>query len=328
MAVLFAALFSSSTGAPWPWGFASMLAFCIALAAVVPTVQSATALVMWCSIQLVGIFLSLSGVADATSLLFSVVGTALATGVTVVVALAFAGEREAQRRLVIAERVGEADREHRALLEERSRIARDLHDAVAHHMSVITVQADSAPYRLTGLDAATRSEFDSIAEASRDALSEMRRVLQILRTQPAVYVDLSPTAGLAQLVNLVETVGRVGVSVRLDIPPDLNEVEIPPQVDLAAYRIVQEALSNVVRHASGAEASVSVRMSGGTLRVEVLSGPGRPGQVHGPPESGEHALGLAGMAERVEALGGVLLAEPSGDGGFIVVAAVPVGPTS
>ncbi|MEP6526249.1 MAG: histidine kinase [Nocardioidaceae bacterium] len=206
------------------------------------------------------------------------------------VALAFAGEREAQRRLVIAERVGEADREHRALLEERSRIARDLHDVVAHHMSVITVQADSAPYRLTGLDAATRSE--------------MRRVLQILRTQPAVYVDLSPTAGLARLVNLVETVGRVGVSVRLDIPPDLNEVEIPPQVDLAAYRIVQEALSNVVRHASGAEASVSVRMSGGTLRVEVRSGPRRPGQIHGPPESGEHALGLAGMAERVEALGG------------------------
>jgi signal transduction histidine kinase len=326
---LFAALLASSRDdTPWPWGFAGMLAFCIALAAVVPTVQQATALAMWCSIQLIGIFLSLSGMGDSTSELFSLVGTALATGVTVVVALAVVGEREAQRRLVVAEHVGEEDRERRALLEERSRIARDLHDVVAHHMSVITVQADSAPYRLMGMDAATRSEFDSIAETSRTALADMRRVLQILRTRSTEAVDLSPNAGLAQLAKLVETVGRVGLTVRLDTPPNLGDLKIRPELDLAAYRIVQEALSNVIRHAPGAEASVCVRLSGGTLRVEVRNGPGRPGQVFGRPESAEHALGLDGMAERVQALGGVLLAEPAADGGFIVVVALPIEPSS
>ncbi len=193
------------------------------------------------------------------------------------------------------ETISEAERSRRTLLEERARIARELHDVVAHHMSVITVQADSAPYRIPELPEAAREEFGSIAASARESLAEMRRLLSVLRSDGGEG-ERAPQPGLDRLQQLVEATVRAGVPAELRLAADLGDV--PQAVDLSAYRIVQEALANVVRHAPGAATRVSVRADGEWLTVLVVNGPsleegssverGRPA-----PGTGSSACGSA-----------------------------------
>ncbi|MGH3447035.1 MAG: sensor histidine kinase, partial [Nocardioidaceae bacterium] len=192
-----------------------------------------------------------------------------------------------------------------------------------------TVQADSAPYRLSGLDDPVRREFAEIAAASRAALTEMRKVLGVLRPQHAGEPpDRAPQARLTGLAALAETVSRAGVQVELDVEPGLPTGALPPQVELTAYRVVQEALSNVVRHAPRAQACVSVHRRRGSLRVAVTNGPGEEApaaeQTPAPQAAPTAQLGLAGMTERVEALAGVLRTGRTEDGGFRVEAEIPL----
>ncbi|WP_374115593.1 sensor histidine kinase [Streptomyces sp. NK15101] len=243
------------------------------------------------------------------------------SGVLLLLASAVRARGEAQWRLAEQETINEAERARRTLLEERARIARELHDVVAHHMSVITVQADSAPYRIPGLPDAAREEFTSIAASARESLAEMRRLLSVLRSDGGEG-ERAPQPGLDRVQQLVEATVRAGVPAELRLAADLGDV--PQAVDLSAYRIVQEALANVVRHAPGASTRVSVRADEGWLTVLVVNGPsleegssverGAPGTGHG----------LVGMRERVRLTGGSLDTGPLPDGGFRVAARLPL----
>ncbi|WP_093849283.1 sensor histidine kinase [Streptomyces pini] len=246
------------------------------------------------------------------------------SGAVLVLCGALRERYEAQRRLAEQETISEAERGRRTLLEERARIARELHDVVAHHMSVITVQADTAAYRLDGLPPDVREEFTSIAATARESLGEMRRLLGVLRSEET-HGELAPQPGLTQVGQLVDATVRAGVPVEFT-PCD---ADVPEMVGLAAYRIVQEALANVVRHAPGAPAQVSVSASksalgdGARLTVLVVNGPS-PAPPTAPFEEGRTGHGLVGMRERVRLLGGELDTGPLPDGGFRVAARLPV----
>ncbi|GAA1688767.1 histidine kinase [Glycomyces endophyticus] len=230
--------------------------------------------------------------------------------------------RQGRSRVAEEERVAEAERQRRRLLEERTRIARELHDIVAHHMSVIAVQSSTAEYRLAGLGEEVRAEFRSIGDQARESLAEMRRLLGVLRSEDEAG-SREPQPGPEALRGLAESVVRAGTPVDLavgDLPPDL-----PETVALTVFRVVQEALSNVVRHAPGAHVDASVAAGDGTVVVTVVNGP-PPGPV--PPGQEGSGLGLVGMRERVALDGGELETGPTPDGGFRVRAVLPVRSTA
>ncbi|QQM38595.1 sensor histidine kinase [Streptomyces liliifuscus] len=258
------------------------------------------------------------------------------SGVVLVLGGALRERYDAQRRLAEQETISEAERDRRTLLEERARIARELHDVVAHHMSVITVQADTAAYRLDQVPPDVQEEFTSIAATSRESLGEMRRLLGVLRNEET-NGELAPQPGLTRIGQLVEATARAGVPVEFT-PCD---AEVPEAVGLSAYRIVQEALANVVRHAPGAPTQVSVSASesvldsvsvsasesgsedSARLTVLVVNGP-PPEPPAAPLEQGGTGHGLVGMRERVRIIGGTLDAGPLPDGGFRVAAQLPL----
>jgi signal transduction histidine kinase len=241
----------------------------------------------------------------------------------VVIAVDNIGSRlRAQHALAAQTERAEEERARRAVLEERTRIARELHDVVAHHMSLVAVRAETAPYRLPGLPESAQAEFSSLSEVAREALAEMRRLLGVLRhDQPA---DLAPQPELADLPSLVDTARQAGLAVELSVPTALDHV--PSGVGVCAYRIVQESLSNASQHAPGAAVTVSVGHDHGAVLLRVANGPGGPAD---PAENGHGpGHGLTGMRERVALLGGSLSAGPSPDGGFVVSAVLPLGDTT
>lgn len=230
---------------------------------------------------------------------------------------ATSSSRRARRALVVQAELTELEQARRAVLEERARIARDLHDVVAHHLSLIAVQTETAPYRLSTLEAAL-AEFGSISDQAREALTDMRRLLGVLRNEgPA---ERSPQPQLDDLPDLVVASRRAGIAVDLSMPDGVDRV--PSGVGLCAYRIVQEALSNASRHAPGASVWVAVEEDGDALRLLVNNGPGAPSGP--PPGRRRSGHGLLGMQERVALLGGSLSVGPNPDGGFAVAAVLPL----
>lgn len=231
--------------------------------------------------------------------------------------------RQGRARLAEKEQVAETERHRRRLLEERTRIARELHDIVAHHMSVIAVQASTAEYRLAGLDGEAKAEFRSIGDQARESLAEMRRLLGVLRSEDEAGAR-EPQPGPEALRGLVESVDRAGTPVALEVG-ELPE-ELPETVALTVFRVVQEALSNVVRHAPGASVEVTVaaeeRDAGAVVTVAVSNGPPPGSAVAAVPRGS--GLGLVGMGERVSLEGGTLETGPTAEGGFRVFAALPV----
>jgi len=232
---------------------------------------------------------------------------------------------ETARRLELAEEEQRSEAA-RLLAEERLRIARELHDTVAHSMATITVQAGSALHVLSPAhDGAVREALVSIRETSKTALGEMRAVLGQLRegagaagpTAPAVPPALAPEGlGLARLPELRAAVTAAGSPVRVSVEGEPGP--LPPAVDHAAYRILQESLTNVLRHAvSGTEAEVSLRYAPDSVTITVANDGCVPG---GPPGAGN---GLRGMRERATAAGGELEAGPRPEGGFLVTAKLP-----
>jgi len=237
-----------------------------------------------------------------------------------VIAVDSIGSRlRAQRFLATQTERAEVERARRAVLEERTRIARELHDVVAHHMSLIAVRAETAPYRLTGLSESAQAEFSSLSEVAREALAEMRRLLGVLRhDQPAA---LAPQPQLSDLPALVDAARRAGAPVEFSAPAALGQV--PAGVGVCAYRIVQESLSNASQHAPGAAVSVSVYQDGSAVLLRVANGPGGPASPSRSERGPGH--GLTGMRERVALLGGSLSAGPAPDGGYVVSAVLPLG---
>ncbi|HEX6148530.1 sensor histidine kinase [Nocardioides sp.] len=242
-------------------------------------------------------------------------------GAPFVAGLAF--RRRRLRDLELAERALAAEQESVALAEaaveaERLRIARELHDVVAHAISLIVVQSRGGRRSLEPRDDSARRAFDTIEHAGEQALVEMRRMLQVLRTEEAVGAEtLAPRPTLGRLDDLVADVARAGLLV--DVVVEGTPVELPPGVDLSAYRIVQEGLTNVMKHAGRARAQVLLRYRPEDLEIEV-SDDGDGGGTRGG--SGH---GLAGVRERVSVHGGTLHAGPRPGGGFEIRASLPTG---
>jgi signal transduction histidine kinase len=242
-------------------------------------------------------------------------------------------EQEAQRRCT------EAERNRHTLQEERLRIARELHDVLAHSLSVVTVQAGVGRRVGAARPAEALRALRSVEEASRGALDELRRLLCLLRGDdepdepgtiaadagtPGPLPALTPMPGLGDLDSLVAMVRKAGIPVRVDLTGDVTA--LPPAAALTAYRIVQEALTNVVRHAPGAEAAVQIGIGLAGVRIRVTD-TGRDRDA-GPADlanrDGTAGHGIAGMRERVTIFGGALDAGPLPGGGFQVAAFLPV----
>ncbi|CUW27962.1 sensor histidine kinase [Streptomyces reticuli] len=244
---------------------------------------------------------------------------------------ATAGDAVRSRRAVVqairdraerAERTREEEARRR-VAEERLRIARDLHDVVAHHIALVNVQAGVAAHVMDKRPDQAKEALAHVREASRSALNELRATVGLLRQSGDPEAPTEPAPGLSRLEELADTFRSAGLPVAVARAD--QGTELPAAVDLAAYRIVQEALTNVQKHAGpDAEAEVSVVRVGPNVEVTVLDdGSGAPGA---PADGGGH--GLLGMRERVTALGGTLTTGPRYGGGFRVHAILPVKTTT
>jgi signal transduction histidine kinase len=206
-----------------------------------------------------------------------------------------------------------------AVAAERAAIARELHDVVAHHMSVMVVQAGAARAVSASDPAATAEALRQIEASGRTGLTEMRRLLEVLKAEEDGN-GRAPQPGLARLSELLDSMRVSGLPVEAVV--EGSPRPLPPGVDLSAYRIVQEALTNALRHAGGASARVVVRYDPDAVELEVADdGPGPP---EDPEASGGH--GLIGMRERVQLFGGELEAGPRPGGGFLLRARLPSEP--
>ncbi|WP_433501066.1 sensor histidine kinase [Sphaerimonospora sp. CA-214678] len=283
-----------------------------------------------------GLALSLAGL--AVTVIGYAVGTGLSpltlswpehTVIIVVILLCLVSGRTVRlRRAYLAELVQRADRLERAReadtraarAEERSRIARELHDVVAHHVSVMTVQAAAARRMLDTRPAVARDALTAIEEMGRTAMAEMRDIVGVLRTDgPA---ERGPQPGMGDLRTLVEQMREAGLHTRLLVEGE--EVALPPGIDLAAYRLVQETLTNSLRHAGpAAGAWVTVRHGPDELTVHVEDD-GRGAVAADPERPGGTGHGLVGIRERVALYGGVLRIGPRSGGGFEVHAQFPL----
>ncbi|AUG77061.1 sensor histidine kinase [Kitasatospora sp. MMS16-BH015] len=310
---------ASQTG--WPWSVPGIVGYTLLMVPLALRERRRTLYAVWLATAAgcLGLTFFFSGADHGPN--NSLLVLAL-SGVVLLLVGSLRERAEAQRKLTEQEAISETERAQRTLLEERARIARELHDVVAHHMSVITVQADSAPYRLTGLPPEAVEEFGSIAAAARGSLTEMRRLLGVLRGADSDAPEKLPQPGLTDLPGLVETVAQAGVRAELNVTAEVTALgELPPAVGLSTYRIVQEALANVVRHAPGAQVWVSLAAEDETLRITVVNTVGAGGPA---VETAGTGHGLTGMRERVRLLGGRLDTGPLPEGGFRVAAVLPL----
>lgn len=232
---------------------------------------------------------------------------------------AYYAELEARAERLERERAQEAQL---AVAEERSRIAREMHDVVAHNVSVMVVQAEGAAYMLDSDPRRTRTALETVSSTGRKALAEMRRLLGVLRSgeDAASGAQLAPQPGAADIEALVAQVAAAGPRVGLEGLDDVNAID--PGVGLVAYRVVQEALTNVLKHAGpAAHTTVRLRQSPGALEVSVTD----DGRGVAADATDGRGHGLTGMRERVAVYGGTLHAGPRVGGGFEVSARIPVG---
>ncbi|MFD9356387.1 histidine kinase [Streptomyces sp. NPDC060031] len=308
-------------GQTWPWLPSGIFAFAPLVLLVALRVPPRV------TIAVVGISVACTALAEG---LFkpehsqsSIIGATLLFGFVALLGYALRALRLARGELVEQETLTEEERARRTLLEERSRIARELHDVVAHHMSVISIQAQVAPHLVENPSEELKENLAGIRENALEALTELRRVLGVLRSEdpddPAAPHHPQPT--LAELDGLVDNVRGAGLEVTTEFAGTRRP--LTPGVELTAYRIVQEALSNCLRHAPGSRVEVGVAYGPGELHLCIANtAPTRPA----PPSQGA-GHGLLGMRERAGMLGGELAAGPRPDGGYEVSAVLPMGPS-
>jgi signal transduction histidine kinase len=244
----------------------------------------------------------------------------------------FIGDSVAARRRYVAglaeqaerERAAEVERARQQVREERMRIAHELHDVVAHTLAVITVQAGVGRRLMAKQPEEAATALESIEMTGRMAQDELRVVLGLLRDEETATAALAPAPRLVDLKELTEHVQASGTPVELRLSG--ADRQLSPALELTIFRVVQEALTNVVKHAAGARATVTVTVSGGRIRIEILDEGGEtshPAGGSGRADSPGTGHGIVGMRERIAAFGGWLVAEPLPGGGFQVLAEVP-----
>ena len=291
---------------------ASLLAPTVALYTVTSTVTTRRA-VAWAAVTLVALTAS-----TAAANPFGPAGGGFDLIPALIAAALFGGIAVANRRAYVASIEARAeDAAQRRIDEERLRIARELHDVVAHTMATINVQAGAAIHVAAERPAAATDALRAIRGASKEGLRELRAILNVLRRADEADPTV-PAPGLAQIDALISGTRSAGLATTLTVTG--NRRPLSPAADLAAYRIVQESLTNVIRHAGPAEATVSIGYTDTELRIEVadtgrgVTGAGSAGGGHG----------LAGMRERAASVGGSVLAGPA-PGGYLVAARLPLG---
>lgn len=319
LALVVLAVDTSAASGPWPisvLGVIALSALLVVLGARARwTVAAATWGVAMSALLIVLVAVAASGgdVGGADVMMI------VAASVTLFVLMAVLGAVQLIAARQEVEEVREESLEQRTLLlssQERSRIAREMHDVVAHGMSLVYMRATSARYRLRDMSEETAAEFDGIAEDARAALREMRGLLGVLRTEGEVFDAPQPDVG--QLGVLVASTRAAGVTVT----DRLEEIEpIPPAAtQLALYRVAQEALSNVIRHAPGAEVEITLGVDGDDVVLMVRNS--RSVDVGARGRLDEGGQGIRGMMERMASVGGILTHGPVGDG-YVVVARAP-----
>ncbi|MEW2129000.1 histidine kinase [Streptomyces sp. NPDC005435] len=300
----------------WPWLPGSFLAHLTVLTVVALRTRPRTAAWMWAITAVYG-FLAETGFAWHES---SDVAPMLIISALLLLAVTVRHTRRQARQEVTEQRTATAhERSRRTLLEERSTIARELHDVVAHHMSVVAIQAEAAPYRVQNPPPELVKAFATIRENAVAALTELRRVLGVVRAEDYEAPD-APQPTLADLGTLLANVRDTGLDVTKTVTGAVRE--LPQGVELSAYRIVQEALSNTLRHAPGATARVEIAYVLGGLGVRVVNGPPPAPSLIKPSPGAGH--GITGMRERVSMLNGEMTAGPTDDGGYEVTVFLPV----
>jgi len=221
---------------------------------------------------------------------------------------------EAEARAAYAERERETAARI-AVAEERARIARELHDIVAHAVSVMVLQVGTVRRKLPDTFADDRDALSDVEQAGRTALAEMRRLLGALRRE-GEDVELAPQPGFDRLDSLVDEVGRTGLDVQLRVEGE--RVPLPPAIDLSAYRIVQEGLTNVRKHAQASHAEVIVRFEAGQLQIDIRD------DGIGTSTGDGLGHGLVGVRERIRIYGGEMAAGPTAEGGFLLSTRLPI----
>jgi signal transduction histidine kinase len=240
-----------------------------------------------------------------------------ASAVALLIVCMFLVRRDAKQEVAAQQTVTAHERDKRTLLEERTTIARELHDVVAHHMSVVAIQAEAAPYRVENPPEELEKAFATIRENAVAALTELRRILGVVRAEDYQAPD-APQPVLADLDSLLANVREAGLETDKTVTGAVRE--LPQGVELSAYRIIQEALSNTLRHAPGSTAKVEVSYVLGGLGLRVVNSAPQ-GLVKPSPGAGH---GITGMRERVTMLNGEMTAAPTNDGGYEVTAFIPV----
>ncbi|MEU3186586.1 histidine kinase [Streptomyces sp. NPDC006923] len=299
----------------WPWTPGAFAAYLVVTTVAAIRTRPRTAAWMWLLTAAYGLFAEafLNGGyygSNTVPLLF-------VTALVLLTVTAFHIRREAKQEVAAQQSVTAVERDRRTLLEERTTIARELHDVVAHHMSVVAIQAEAAPYRVENPPPELEQAFTTIRENAVAALTELRRVLGVVRAEDYQAPD-APQPTLADLEGLLGNVRDAGLTVEKTVTGAVRE--LPQGVELSAYRIVQEALSNVLRHAPGSAARVEISYVLGGLGLRVVNTPPR-GPVKPSPGAGH---GITGMRERVTMLNGEMTADLLKDGGYEVAAFIPV----
>ncbi|MEU1073242.1 MULTISPECIES: histidine kinase [unclassified Streptomyces] len=303
----------------WPWGPGGFLAQLAVMVVVALRTRPRTAAWMWVLTLLLGSLMRFPGGYGG----YGGYGgsdegpMAVTSAILLLIAVLVNVRRDAERKITVQQSVTAVERDKRTVLEERTTIARELHDVVAHHMSVVAIQAEAAPYRVEDPPAELTAAFATIRENAVAALTELRRVLGVVRAEDYEAPD-APQPTLADLDRLLANVRDAGLEVTKAVTGAVRE--LPQGVELSAYRIIQEALSNALRHAPGAEARVEVGYVLGGVGLRVVNGP-PTAVVPASPGSGH---GITGMRERVAMLGGEMTAGGTGDGGYEVAVFIPV----
>jgi signal transduction histidine kinase len=301
-----------------PWVDVTLICHPVVLVLVTLRTRPRLALEMWLLTVAAGVLVSAFGGGN------DVPPLAVISALLLIAAAALRAWRDERRHVAESETVTAQERSRRTFLEERATIARELHDVMAHHMSVIAIQAEAAPYRVEELPPELAAPLATIRENAVAALTELRRILGVVRSDdPDAFADGAPEAPqptLADLPSLLDGLRASGLSAELVVTGAVRA--LPQGVELSAYRIVQEALSNVLRHAPGAEARVEVSYVLGGLGLRIVNG--QPSRLAKASPGAGH--GLLGMRERVQMLGGELTAETTEDGGYEVAVFVPASP--
>ncbi|MFF8031646.1 MULTISPECIES: sensor histidine kinase [unclassified Streptomyces] len=307
----------NGSGTDWPWMPGAFVCHLAVLVVVALRTRPRTAAWMW---ALTAAYAFLSDVVFGGPYYYTNSAPMMvASAFALLVVSLWDIRRAAEREVTAQQTVTAHERSRRTRLEERTTIARELHDVVAHHMSVVAIQAEAAPYRVENTPPELERAFVTIRENAVAALTELRRILGVVRAEDYEAPD-APQPTLADLDALLVNVRGAGLEVEKVVTGAVRE--LPQGVELSAYRIVQEALSNSLRHAPGAEARVEIGYVLGGLGVRVVNGPApRPDLVKPSPGAGH---GITGMRERVTMLNGEMTAGPTGDGGYEIAVFLPV----